>query len=106
MPCLIKTFLQERREKPNLILANIVNYCKSTSIHGFAYWVSAENILEKLFWVLVVVSGFTSAIAIVSSAVQGWIDEPGVTEIKTFSKVVYTMDEYTTNDCSLSHFMS
>ena len=90
MPCLISMFLQDTREKPNLIFANIVNYCNSTTIHGFSYWVSAENIVEKLFWVLVVVSGFTCAIALVSSAVQGWIDEPGVTEIKTFSKVFHS----------------
>ena len=74
--------------KSNVIVANLASYCNATTIHGFSYWVSSENIVEKLFWVLTVVTGFTCASLIISTAVQGWVNEPGVTEIKTFSKVL------------------
>ena len=73
-----------------MIILNAKNYCESTSIHGFSYWVSADNVFEKLFWVLTVVIGFSCASAIISHAVQGWVDQPGVTEIGTFSKVFST----------------
>ena len=72
-----------------MIILNAKNYCESTSIHGFSYWVSAENVFEKLFWILTVVIGFSCASVIISNAVQGWVDQPGVTEIRTFSKVVF-----------------
>ena len=70
-----------------MILDNAVNYCETTTIHGFSYWVSARNLPEKLFWVLVVIIGFICASLIISTAIEGWLDEPGVTLIKTFSKV-------------------
>ena len=86
--CNIQLF-QDESNSSNVIIANAVSYCEATTIHGFSYWVSAENIVEKLFWVLTVVIGFTCSSLIVSSAIQGWLDEPGVTVIKTFSKVVF-----------------
>lgn len=62
-------------------------YCETTTIHGFAYWVSAPRLLEKLFWAIVVVIGFTCAGLIVTSAVKDWNENPGVVIINTFSKV-------------------
>ena len=78
---------KDENTKSNVIFANAVSYCNVTTIHGFFYCVSAENIVEKLFWVLTVVIGFTCSSLIISSAIQGWLDEPGVTVINTFSKV-------------------
>ena len=34
-----------------------VNYCRSTSLHGFAYLVSSRNLPEKLFWAVVILVG-------------------------------------------------
>ena len=85
---------QGKRGKYDVIIANAASYCESTSIHGFSYWVSAENNFEKLFWILTVVIGFLSASVIISNAVQGWVDQPGVTEIRTFSKVVFQLVFY------------
>ena len=62
-------------------------YCETTTVHGFAYWVSAPRFLEKVFWVLVVVTGFSLASMIVHAAVVDWMDNPASTGIQTFSKV-------------------
>lgn len=80
-------FIQVKKKCQNVIYANAVSYCETTSIHGFAYWISADNLAEKLFWFIVVCIGFSCSGLIISSAVRGWREHPGVTVIKTFSKV-------------------
>ena len=80
---------QDMSKKSNVIVDNAVSYCNATTIHGFSYWVSAERKVEKLFWVFTVIIGFTCASLIISAAIQGWLDEPAATEIKSFSKVEY-----------------
>ena len=62
-------------------------YCEATTVHGFAYWVNAPRFVERIFWVAVVVTGFTCASLIISAAVRDWQENPGVTTIKTFSRV-------------------
>jgi hypothetical protein len=52
--------------------------------------VSAPRAVEKLFWVVVVIVGFTIASLIISTAVSDWQESPGVVAIETFSKVIYT----------------
>ena len=83
--------VKEKIPKLNVIFDNAVHYCEVTTVHGFSYWVSTSNLAEKFFWVVVVVTGFTCSSLIISTAVQGWLDEPGVTLIKTFSKVFFFM---------------
>ncbi len=63
-------------------------YCETTSIHGFAYWVSAPRVIEKAFWVIVVITFMCCAAAIIHAAAVGWISDPSATKIKTFSKAV------------------
>jgi hypothetical protein len=78
-------------------------YCEATSIHGFAYWVAAPRLLEKLFWVVVVIIGFVCASLIINKAVDDWQKHPGVVKINTFSKVymsiynIFLIITYTTN---------
>ncbi len=66
------------------------SFCESTSIHGFAYWVAAPRLLEKLFWVAVVAGFATGACLIIASAVEDWMRNPGVTQIETFSKASFS----------------
>ncbi len=63
-------------------------YCEATTIHGFAYFVKAPRLVEKLFWVAVVISCGSYAGYIIASAVQDWTDNPTATFIRTFSKVL------------------
>ncbi len=62
-------------------------YCETTTVHGFAYWVKAPRLVERIFWVIVVISFGTYAGYIVGSAIRDWIDHPTSTYIKTYSKV-------------------
>jgi hypothetical protein len=62
-------------------------YCETTSIHGFSYWVSAPRLIEKLFWVAVVLTGFTCASFIINHAVDDWQHNPSTVTINSFSKV-------------------
>ncbi len=62
-------------------------YCEATSLHGFAYWVSAPRIIEKVFWVVIVLTFMCCACSIIHTAAVAWIETPGDTKIKTFSKV-------------------
>ena len=73
---------------PSIVLfsASLI-LCKETTIHGFAYWVRGESLVEKLIWVAIVIAGFVCSSIIVSYAIQDWLQEPGITVIKTFSKV-------------------
>ena len=84
---------QIEKSKKNVILSNAIEYCENTTIHGFSYWVSGENLSQKLFWVATVALGLLGACLIFSSAVQGWIDEPATSVIKTFSKVSHFFDQ-------------
>jgi hypothetical protein len=81
-------------EKPvprvsRILTANAKSYCETTTIHGFGYWSSETKILEKIFWVIVVCTGFTCASFIISTAVQDWRKDPGVVKIDSFFKVGY-----------------
>jgi hypothetical protein len=66
-------------------------YCETTTVHGFQYWVSAPGHLEKLFWVIVVITGFSCAGSIISIAVQDWMENPGITGVDTYSKAKQPM---------------
>ena len=58
------------------------NFLESTTIHGLAYISTARNWL-KLFWVVVVVSGFIGASALIYSSFQAWEESPVTTTIET-----------------------
>ena len=45
-----------RRRVGQILGENVSGYCQSTTIHGFAYWISAPRSMEKLFWVIVVIA--------------------------------------------------
>ena len=62
------------------------DYCENCSGHGFQYWVADSSVLEKLFWVVVVLFFFTSGTVMVNEAVTHWGDNPKSVEITTFSK--------------------
>jgi hypothetical protein len=80
-----------KKKPPNLtytiVKANARAYCENTTIHGFSYWINAPRLLEKLFWVTVVVFGLICASLIIKTAVKDWQNNPTVTVIQSFSKV-------------------
>jgi hypothetical protein len=80
-----------KKKPPNpacaIVKANARAYCETTTIHGFSYWITAPRVLEKFFWVTVVVLGLICASLIINTAVEDWQNNPAVTIIKSFSKV-------------------
>ena len=66
---------------------NAVDYCEATTLHGFVYWVRAENLIERLFWITVTITSFTCAGLNISAAIGDWMDDPTTTVIQSFSKV-------------------
>jgi hypothetical protein len=55
------------------------------------------RLLEKIFWMSVVLTGLTCASLIINTAVHDWKKNPGIVTINTFSKVIVvklTMNNY------------
>ena len=79
---------QRRKDNSLSVLKrNAKEYCNSTSLHGFAYWVQARNNIERFAWIVLTIASLTCAGVIISSAVRDWEENPGVTGIASFNKV-------------------
>ena len=61
---------------------NIKNFLESTTIHGLNY-ISTTRKLVRLFWIIVVIGGFTGAGILIHTAFQSWADSPVKTTEET-----------------------
>ena len=81
-----------RRNRMGLLKRTLVDYCENTSVHGFSYlpgpYPSAGNWCERVFWLAIIVTGFTCASVIINKAFVEWDDNPTLTTTTTFSKPV------------------
>lgn len=82
-----KTKMLAKGFRTSVLVTNAINYCETTSLHGFLYWVQARNPIEKLIWILITVTCFICSCFIVSLSIKQWIAEPGITAIQSYSKV-------------------
>ena len=57
-------------------------FLESSTIHGLSY-ISTTRKLVKIFWILVVITGFTSAGYLIYQSLQHWHDNPVSTTIET-----------------------
>ncbi len=48
------------------------DFCEATTLHGFAYIVSADKLLEKVFWAVVIALFVTYGWTTVFKAVIDW----------------------------------
>ena len=78
----------KKRDAKSVVKANATAYCETSTIHGFGYWVTADNIYERLCWVAIVTIFFICASFIISTSFQEWRDKPGVVSIQSFSEVI------------------
>ena len=60
----------------------VTTFLESSTIHGLAYIASGRKYV-RLFWTLVVVSGFTGAGILINASFQSWADSPVKTTIET-----------------------
>ncbi len=57
----------------------IVDFCKNTTLHGFAYVVSAPRLFERVIWGLVIATFVSYGWTTVFKAVIDWSENPTAT---------------------------
>ena len=57
-------------------------FLESSTIHGLSY-ISTTSRLVKIFWILVVIGGFTGAGVLIYQSFQAWNESPVTTTIET-----------------------
>lgn len=79
------------KKRSSVLKRNAVDYCEATTLHGFAYYVKADNLVERLFWIAVNITSFVCAGIFISAAIEDWINDPTTTVIQSFSKVLHCL---------------
>ena len=71
-------------------MENIKHFLESSTIHGLNY-ISTETKYVRLFWILVVIAGFTGAAFLIQTSFQNWSDSPitTTTEILPISQITF-----------------
>ena len=57
------------------VMTSIRNFLEASTIHGLNY-ISTTKKLEKVFWIIVVIAGFTGAGVLIYTSFQTWADSP------------------------------
>ena len=70
------------RNHLSLAMEGVRSFLNSSSIHGFGH-ISTTRGLSRLFWILVVFSGFTFSGFLINMSFQSWAQQPIVTTIET-----------------------
>ena len=72
-----------------------MEYFESSSVHGVVY-IGTTSKLIRLFWILVVVGGFSGAGILIQESLQGWQDSPIKTTIETLpiSRVTFPKERF------------
>ena len=66
-----------------MIVEHIKIFLESSTIHGLTYISTSRKHVERLFWVLVVIAGFTGAGVLIYESFQDWHENPVTTTIET-----------------------
>ena len=61
-------------------------FFESSTIHGLVYIATTKHRLIRLFWILVVIAGFTGAGVMIYQSFQSWADSPVKTTIETLPR--------------------
>ena len=63
-------------------MAGLTDFLESSTIHGVSY-ISTTKKASRLFWVLVVCSGFCGAFVLIYQSFESWEESPITTTIET-----------------------
>ena len=63
-------------------MENLTKFLDSSTIHGLAYIATGRKYV-RLFWILVVIAGFTGAGVLIHQSFEGWADSPIKTTVET-----------------------
>ena len=69
-------------------------YLESSTVHGLVY-ISSTRRLARLFWILVVMAGFTGAGYMIYQSFDGWAESPVKTTIETLPITEITLPKVT-----------
>ena len=58
------------------------NFLESSTIHGLVYWSTTKKV-SRLFWILVVITGFSGAGYMIQQSFDSWNESPIKTTIET-----------------------
>ena len=72
----------------------VTNFLETTTIHGLAYIATGRKYI-RLFWILIVIAGFTGASVIIYSSFQSWAESPVKTTIETLPITEITFPKVT-----------
>ena len=73
---------------------DLKQYLEGSTIHGLAY-ISSSSRFKRLFWVLVVVTGFTAAGILIYQSFANWEESPVSTTIETLPISEITLPKIT-----------
>ena len=73
-----------------LIMEHVKKFLENSTIHGLV-WISRTRRFDKVFWLLVVLGGFLTAIALIRASFYNWEQRPTITTLETLpiSKITY-----------------
>ena len=69
-------------------------FLESSTIHGLAYITTGRKYV-RLFWILVVIGGFTGAVYLIHKSFQSWNESPVKTTIETLPITEITFPKVT-----------
>ena len=72
----------------------IRNFLESSTIHGLSY-ISTTKRFVRVFWVIVVILGFTGAGVMIYQSFQDWDESPVKTTVETFPITELTFPKVT-----------
>ena len=75
-------------------MENLTTFLESSTILGLAYIATGRKYV-RLFWILVVIGGFTGAGYMIYTSFQGWNESPVKTTIETLSITEITFPKVT-----------
>ena len=74
-----------KRRNNKMLSNNIKAFLSETSAHGFHYLVNNRNIFERIFWAVIITTGFALAAYINTEALNEARSNPIITTIDTGS---------------------
>ena len=77
-----------KRKKIVSLSSNVKEYFNETTVHGFQYVVTGRNRCEKIFWIVLIVTGFILSGTITYNSISSWRETPLQTTIEKVSKPI------------------
>ena len=75
-------------------MENLKEFLDTSTIHGLS-WISSTKRISRVFWTIVVISGFTTAIVMILQSFDNWKNQPITTTIETLRLSKLTLPNIT-----------